>query len=190
MRWSPPGAFRAPSPHRPAQPARPAAHSALKVLVAGVDKDARASVEASVRQALAGRDPAEAWSASLVRVGSSWSVSLSGPGERFRNLSFSAESHRLAEAIREAISGDAAGPAPTSPSAPAAGSVSSMPARSRIQDRHECGRCKQSILVSYEGEADEARERAPVACPHCWAVLQVEVGGWAAAGGDYVAEKA
>jgi hypothetical protein len=163
---------------------------ALKILVAGVDKDARASVEASVRQALAGRDPAEPWSASLVRVGSSWSVSLSGPGERFRNLSFSAESHRLAEAIREAISGDAPGPPPAARSAAAAASAASMPARSRIQDRHECGRCKQAILVTYESEAGEDKERSPVACPHCWAVIQVEIGGWAAAGGDYVAEKA
>jgi len=161
----------------------------VKVLVAGVDKEARASVEASVRNALAGRDPAEPWSASLVRVGTSWSVSLRGPGERFRNLSFSAESHRLAEAIRDAISGDAPAAAPASRSAPAAGPVAAIPARSRIQDRHACGRCKQSILVSYECEAGEDKERAPVACPHCWAVIQVEIGGWAAAGGDYVAEK-
>ncbi len=158
--------------------------------MAGIDRDARASVEASVRQALAGRDPAEAWSASLVRVGTSWSVSLSGPGERFRNLSFSAESHRLAEAIREAISGEGTGSAPAARSAAAAGPGAPVPARSRIQDRHACGRCKQSILVSYEGEPDEARESAPVACPHCWAVNHVEIGGWAAAGGDYVAEKA
>lgn len=161
----------------------------MKVLVAGVDKDARASVEASVRNALADRDPAEPWSASLVRVGTSWSVSLSGPGERFRNLSFSAESHRLAETIREAISGDGAGAAPVARSAAAAASAASTPSRSRIQDRHQCGRCKQAILVSYECEAGEEKERAPVACPHCWAVVHVEIGGWAAAGGDYVAEK-
>jgi hypothetical protein len=156
----------------------------LKLLVAGVDKDARASVEASVRQALIGRDPAEPWSVSLVRVGNSWSVSLTGPGERFRNLSFSADPHRLADAIREAISSGDARPAPAA-SAPASSS-----ARSRIQDRHVCGRCQQAILVSYEGERDEAKERAPVACPHCWAVIHLEIGGWAAAGGDYVAEKA
>jgi hypothetical protein len=44
--------------------------------------------------------------------------------------------------------------------------------------------------VSYEGEPDEQKVPVPVACPHCWAVSQVEIGGWAAAGGDYVAEKA
>ena len=158
--------------------------SRLKVLVAGVDKDARASVEASVTQAFTGRDPAEPWSVSLVRVGGSWSVSLTGPGQRFRNISFSAESHRLAEAIREAISRDDPG------SAPAGGAPASRSARSRIQDRHVCGRCQQAILVSYEGDPDEAKQSAPVACPHCWAVSHVEIGGWAAAGGDYVAEKA
>lgn len=185
MRSSSPGAFAKATPSRPSQAPRPAAAaSALKVLVAGIDKDARASVEASVRQAFAGRDPAEPWSVSLVRVGASWSVTLGGPGERFRNLSFSAESHRLAEAIREAISRDEPTPAPAT-AAPATRS-----ARSRIQDRHVCGRCQQAMLVSYEGEAGEPKERAPVACPHCWAVSHVEVGGWAAAGGDYVAEKA
>lgn len=152
--------------------------------MAGVDRDVRGAVEASVRQAFSGRDPAEAWSVSLVRVGSSWSVSLAGPGERFRNVSFSAESHRLADAIRETISG-AAGPA----AAPAAGTLASQPARSRIQDRHVCGNCQRAILVSYEGEPDEPKEPAPVACPHCWSVSHVEIGGWAAAGADYVAEK-
>jgi hypothetical protein len=160
------------------------ANPALKLLVAGVDKDARGAVEASVRQAFAGRDPAEPWSVSLVRVGASWSVSLSGPGARFRNVSFSAEPHRLADAIRQAISRDDSGPAR------AAGTLASMPARSRIQDRHVCERCQQAILVSYEGSPHELKERAPVACPNCWSVSHVEIGSWAAAGGDYVAEKA
>lgn len=149
--------------------------------MAGVDKDARASVEASVRLAFTGRDPLEPWSVSLVRVGASWSVSLAGPGERFRNLSFSVEPHRLAEAIRGAISDD---------DPPAAATLAAKPERSRVQDRHACGRCQQAILVSYESEPDEPKERAPVACPHCWSVTHVEIGGWAAAGGDYVAEKA
>lgn len=185
MRSSFPGPLQKPSPQRSSQSPRPAAApSSLKILVAGVDKDARASVEASVRQAFTGRDPLEPWSVSLVRVGSSWSVSLTGPGDRIRTLSFSAESHRLAEAIREAISREDPGPAP------AAGAPAARSARARVQDRHVCGRCQQAILVSYEGEPDEPKERAPVACPHCWAVSHVEVGGWAAAGGDYIAEKA
>jgi len=188
MRSSRPGAFlkTPPPPPRSVTPApRPAAASSrLKLLVAGVDKDARASVEATVRQAFAGRDPGEPWSVSLVRLGSSWSVTLSGPGERYRSLSFSAEQHRLAEAIRAAISKDESAPArPMAPSASTAG-------RRRVEDRHLCGTCQQALVVSYEGRPDEAKQRAPVACPHCWAVSHVEIGGWAAAGGDYAAEKA
>jgi len=28
-----------------------------------------------------------------------------------------------------------------------------------------------------------------VACPHCWAVIRVEIGIWAVVGGDYSADK-
>ena len=52
-----------------------------------------------------------------------------------------------------------------------------------------CEKCRQELRVSYEGQPGEPKERAPVACPHCWAVLHVEIGTWAAVGGDYSAEK-
>jgi len=156
------------------------------VLVAGVDKDARGSVEASVLQAFAGRDSPEPWTVSLVRVGALWSVTLSGPGERFRNVSFSAQPHRLSEAIREAISRDETAPGP----APRVGTHASQPARSRIRDRHVCGSCQQALIVSYEGEPGEPKQPAPVACPHCWSVSRVEIGTWAADGREYVAERA
>jgi hypothetical protein len=158
------------------------------VLVVGVDKDARGSVEAEVQQAFAGRDSAEPWTVSLVRVGGLWSVTLSGPGERFRNLSFSAQPHRLAEAIQGAISRDTTAPGPAS--AAAVGTFASQPARSRIRDRHVCSSCQQALIVSYEGEPGEPKQPAPVACPHCWSVSRVEVGTWAADGRDYVAERA
>jgi hypothetical protein len=157
-------------------------------LVAGVDKDARGSVEATARQAFAGRDPSESWSVSLVRLGSSWSVTLSGPGERFKHVSFSAEQHRLAEAIREAISREQQAPAPAS--GPVAAAPLPTSGRGRIQDRHVCEKCRQALVVSYEGEPDEPKRSSPVACPHCWAVNHVEIGVWAAAGGDYSAAKA
>ena len=131
MHSSRPGAFLKTPPPRPVTPApRPtAAQSRIKVLVAGVDKDARGSVEATVRQAFAGRDPAEPWTVSLVRLGSSWSVTLSGPEARFRNLSFSAEQHRLADAIREAIPKD---PSTAAPAAAAPASASAPLGRSKI----------------------------------------------------------
>jgi len=155
------------------------------VLVAGVDKDARAPVEMAVRQAFAGRDLQAPWSVSLVRLGQSWSVTLSGPGERFRHLSFVAEQHRLEDAIREVIAGDVApASAAASPKAPAASG-----SRAKIQERHVCGKCKKELRVSYEGEPGEAKESAPVACPHCWSTIHVEIGTWAVVGGDYSADK-
>jgi len=174
-------------PRRATAGPRPAPQPNLKVLVAGVEKDARAPVEMAVRQAFAGRDLQAPWSVSLVRLGQSWSVTLSGPGERFRHLSFVAEQHRLEDAIREVISGDVARPsaaAAASSSAPA-GSGS----RAKIQERHVCGKCKKELRVSYEGEPGEPKESAPVACPHCWAMIHVEIGTWAVVGGDYSADK-
>jgi len=186
MRSSPPRPFLNTSPPRPVTPApRPtAAQSRVKVLVAGADKDARASVEAAVRQAFAGRDPSEPWTVSLVKLGGSWSVTLSGPGERFRNLSFSADHYGLADAIRGAIANE------RSSSAPVAAGSAPGPGRTSIEDRHVCVKCQQTIVVRYEAEPDEPKETAPVACPHCWAVGHVPIGGWAAAGGDYSAAKA
>jgi len=158
----------------------------VRVLVAGVDKDARAPVEAAVRRAFAGRDPDGSWAVSLVRLGSSWSVTLSGPGERFKHVSFVAEQHRLEEAIRDATSGAAA--APVAAASPGAASVPAA-ARGRIQDRHVCEKCRKQLLITYEGQPDEPKEPAPVACPHCWAVIHVPIGTWAVVGGDYSADK-
>lgn len=165
-----------PAPRAPARP------SHLTVLVAGVDRDERPSVEAAVRRALADRDPNEPWSVSLVRLGSLWSVTLSGPGERFRNVSFTTESSRLAEAIQEATRNEET-------SSPDADEPPAWPAGESIQERILCERCKQPILVCYEGQPGEPKQSAPLACPHCWTINQVEIGSWAASGGDYRAEK-
>lgn len=138
-----------------------------------------------MRRAFEGRE-AEHWSVSLVRVATLWSVTLNGPGDSFRNVSFTAEERRLAEAVAEVIRGGGA------PDASGARSAAAQAASSRVlvQERHVCGRCQQGILVSYEAQPDDTKEPAPVACPHCWAVGQVPIGAWAAAGGDYRAEKA
>jgi len=152
------------------------------VLVAGVSRDERGSIETLVRRAFAGRDPAEPWSVSLVRMGGKWSVGLNGPTEQFRTVSFTAEEHRLGEAIGEAIRGGG-------PTTSAAAPVEPAVARGTVEERHVCRHCQRIILVSYEGEADEPKEVAPLACPHCWVVGPVRIGAWAAAGGDYRAEK-
>jgi hypothetical protein len=164
----------------------------VKILVAGVDKDARAAVERSVRQAFTVRDPAESWSVSLVRMGGVWSVTLSGPGEVFKNVSFSVEQHRLADALRETLLKDRQAPAapPSASSASHPASPAPVSTAGRIVDRHVCEKCQQGVVVSYEGDPNEPKQRAPVACPHCWTVNHVDVGAWAASGGDYFAAKA
>ena len=154
--------------------------------MAGVDKDARGPVEAAVRRAFAGRDADGSWAVSLVRLGSSWSVTLSGPSERFKHVSFVAEQHRLEEAIREATGGEAAASAPASPGAPLPAATAPS---GRIEDRHVCEKCKKELRIRYEGQPGEPKELAPVACPHCWAVIHVEIGTWAVVGGDYSADK-
>jgi hypothetical protein len=185
MAWSP-----SPSPGGPSRALR--APSALKILAAGLSKDERGPVEATVRQALGSRsDP---WVVSLVKLAGKWSVTLNGPGERFRNLSFTADETRLGEAIREAVGADgpAAAPAreapPVSRPAPAAARVEARPGE--VRDRHDCPHCGRAVLVVYESQPDEPKTPAALACPHCWQKSRVEVGAWAAAGGDYRAEKA
>ena len=169
---------------RPQPGVRPAPRANLKLMVAGVDKDSRALVEAAVRRAFQDRPAQEPWSVSLVRLASQWSVTLSGPGERFRHVSFVAEASTLEEQLRATLGeghpGSAAG---------AAGPEPATAARSRVQERHVCEKCRKELQVSYEGAADEPKERAPVACPHCWQVIHVPIGSWAVAGGEYAAAK-
>ena len=169
----------------PATGSRPAPRANLKVMVAGVDKDSRTDAESAVRRAFQDRPGHEAWSVSLVRLGAQWSVTLSGPGERFRHLSFVAEASRLEEQLRATIAGEGSVPVGATPkdSGPAAAS------RGRVQVRHVCEKCSKELQVSYEGAPDEPKESAPVACPHCWQVIHVPIGSWAVAGGDYAAGK-
>jgi hypothetical protein len=165
--------------------------------VAGVDKDERGAVEAAVRQGLGARAADGPWSVSVVQLAGKWSVTLDGGG--LRSASAVAERAALADAIRSLVgdggpaSSEGAAPAVVpSPAAPsrAPGPAVAPRAEGEVRDRHECERCGRSLLVVYEARADEATELAPVACPHCWAIGQVEVGAWAAAGRDYRSEKA
>ena len=164
-------------------PAGPASPQALKIMVAGVDKDARGAVEAAVRRGLGPHADSGPWSVSVVSLAGKWSVTLDGPGDRLRGVSFVADPSRLADAIREAV-GDHAG-APPGPASP--GAVGQAPTEAR--DRHVCDGCGKSMLVVYERQPEEAKQLAPLACPHCWKIGHVEVGVWAATGGEYRAEK-
>ncbi len=156
----------------------------VKILVAGVDKDSRVAVEAAVREGLGSRAGAGPWSVSVVSLAGKWSVTLDGPGERLRGLSFIADGDRLAEAIREVVPDHDGAPA-----GPVAPEVVPGPA-TEVRESHDCQQCGKAWLVVYESRPDEPRELAPVACPHCWKIARVELGAWAAAGGDYRAERA
>jgi hypothetical protein len=153
-------------------------------MVAGVDKDSKGAVEASVRQGLGPQIAPGPWSVSIVNLAGKWSVTLDGPDERLRGVSFVADRDRLAESIREIVDrpdgAEGALAASDSPAAPT----------SEVRESHVCGPCGKTWLVVFESRPDEPRELAPVACPHCWKVGHVEIGAWAAAGGDYRAERA
>ncbi len=154
-------------------------------MVAGFDKDARGAVEAAVRQALGPRAAAGPWSISVVSLAGKCSVTLDGPGDRLRGMSFIADESRLADSIREAIDGGQ-GAAAHGPATP--GAVAEPPTQAR--DEHVCEHCGKTVLVVYECLPEEEKELAPLACPHCWKIGHVEVGVWAAIGREYRAEKA
>jgi hypothetical protein len=152
-------------------------------MVAGVDKDTRGAVEASVREALEPRAGSGPWSVSVVSLAGKWSVTLDG--DRLRGASFVVDQGRLVDAIREAVDSGCQTTAHV-PTAPDAAVLSPTEAR----DQHLCEHCGRAVLVVYEQQPGEPKELAPLACPHCWRIGHVPVGVWAAAGRDYRAEKA
>jgi hypothetical protein len=163
--------------------AKPVPPPALKILLAGVDKDSRGAVEASVRQALGAHASSGPWSISVVSFGGKWSVTLDGPGDRLRGLSFVTDPSQLSDAIRRAV--DGGGEAAALGMAP----DETPPPSTEMRDTHVCEHCGQAVVVVYELQPGEPKELAPLACPHCWKVGHVEIGVWAAAGAEYRCEK-
>jgi hypothetical protein len=175
-----------------AAPTGPAAGSSnLRILAAGIPRDERSLVEAAVRHALGPRAASEPWTVSLVKLAGKWSVTLNGPGERFRNLSFTAEETGLSAAIREILQAGRLGATPdVGAAAPVDATAPAGTAAAQARDEHTCPHCRQAVVVVYEAHPPEPKVPAPLACPHCWQVSRVDVGAWAAAGRDYRAEKA
>lgn len=172
-------------------------------------------LESRVKQALGSHAAEGPWSISLVKLGAKWSVTLNGPGERFKSLSFTSDDARLQDAIRDAVGGGrtaeaspgtggagtapgplsrrsgTAGAVPTPSTVRTAAATTPSAARSgEARESHVCPQCRKPVIVVYETQAGEAKVSAPLACPYCWHVSHVEVGSWAATGGDYRAEKA
>jgi hypothetical protein len=160
---------------------------ALRVMVAGVDRDARGAVEDSVRRALGSQADRGPWSISVVSMAGKWSVTLDGPGDRLRGVSFVAEPSRLADAIREAVGVDPETPARIA--TPTHTLVTAHAPPAEVHDHHQCEHCGAAVVVVYEQRPGESKELAALACPHCWRIGHVEVGAWAAAGQEYRAEK-
>lgn len=182
------GAQRSVPLSRPSPGPAAAPSPKLTVLVAGLEKEARWALEACVREALGPRATREPWTVSLVKLGCRWSITLHGPTERTRSISFTADETSLTHAIRRAIDAEATTPPLGAAAARAEPSADDTPRA--VQDRHTCDHCERPLLVVYETRAGEEKERAPVACPYCWQINHVEVGAWAAAGRDYRCEKA
>jgi len=154
------------------------------ILLAGVDKDARGAAEATIREALGARASSGPWSISVVNFGGKWSVTLDGPGDRLRGLSFVTDPRQFSDAIRRAVDGGREG------ATPGIAPDVTPPLATEMRDTHVCGHCDRAVVVVYELKPGEQKELAPLACPHCWKVGHVEIGAWAAAGGDYRSEKA
>ena len=187
----------------------------LKILAAGCSKEDRERVEPRVKAVLGKRPAGESWMVSLVKTRELWSVTVDGPDNRLRGVTFLSPEQQLSSSLTEALQKagflpTAAGSAPGRPSSapphsphsPGGGASPSRhspgggeargrpgPAGER-RDRHECAACGKPFLVCYEAQANEGQETVSVACPHCWERNVVMVGQWAASGRDYRAEKA
>jgi hypothetical protein len=163
----------------------------LKILCAGCSSEERAVVEAGVRAGLGDRPRRDPWTVSLVKFGNGWSVTVDGPTVKGRRTSFmvpgSAGTQAFAEALRSAADPSAAA-SPAAGAAPANGRSTPVLPEGR-RDSHKCGMCGGQYVLVYEAERDEPLEDAPVACPHCWQILKVQVARSVSFDRDYRADK-
>jgi hypothetical protein len=165
---------------------------ALKLLIAGCSSDERDSVASIAKSILGGRPDPEIWNVSMVKVAQQWSVTIDGPDARFKGLSFVAPMEKLAGEMKNELtkaSKNGAGGVAAAAKAPAAVAASnySSPAK-ELKESHNCQECACPFDVIYEAHADEPRELAPVACPHCWHVNQVPIAEGASVTGEYKAQ--
>jgi hypothetical protein len=161
----------------------------LKILCAGCSPDERAAVEASVRAGIGARPQREPWIVSVVKLGDRWSVTLNGPQDGNGGRSFLVPAADIRRSIAEALGDTSRGPSAGSPGIAVPVALGSGPSR-EVRDPHLCARCKKPFAVFYQAEPGEGMERAPVACPHCWAIGHVDLATSAALSRDYRVDKA
>jgi DNA-directed RNA polymerase subunit RPC12/RpoP len=154
----------------------------LQVLIAGCSGPERARIERTVRQALGDRPQSGSWSVSLVKVGDQWSVSVDGPEAKFRGITLTTTEIQLPHAIKNALERPQTSPT-TSTGVPLA-----APSAPEQRDRHKCSHCGRAFVVIYGAQADEPKDMAPVACPHCWHKMQVPIAQGAVLTQEYRAE--
>jgi hypothetical protein len=125
----------------------------LQALVAGCSKDERESVTALLREVLKGRPAGEAWTASLVKATNGWSVTLDGPDQRLRGVTFLAKDAELRDALvstlqRAGFLGGAPVAAPPGV-APAAASqpLAQAGQAGEVGERHTCSECGNPFVV-------------------------------------------
>ena len=159
----------------------------LKILCAGCSTDERAEVEASVRAGIGTRPTREPWIVSVVKVGERWSVTLNGPQDGNGGRSFLVPAGEIRRSIADALNGE-----PVRATAGSSGIAVPVAAGSsrECRDAHLCARCKKPFAVFYQAEPGEGMEKAPVACPHCWAIGHVDLATSAALSRDYRVDKA
>lgn len=161
----------------------------LKIMCAGCSKDEREQAEATVRRALGPAADTDAWTVSLVKLGTQWSVRLDALTVPGRARTLMAPEGKLAESIAEAVRG-AELDRPASPLAtPAASPPAAAAAPPETAGGIACLKCGRAFTVVYDVHAGEPLREAPVACPYCWHVNRVPIGVEAAESSDYRAEK-
>jgi hypothetical protein len=162
----------------------------LKILCAGCSSEERFALEAGVRAGLGERTHLDPWTVSLVKFGSGWSVTLDGPTLKGRRTSFLVPAPAGPQAVAEAVrcAADPATAAVLTPFAAPDRSAAVLTPEGR-RDSHRCGMCGGQYVIVYEAEPDEPLEDAPVACPHCWQIVKVQVARSVSFDRDYRADK-
>ncbi len=172
----------------------------VKILVAGCLPRDRGQIEDVVRKAFQNLPESDPWNVSLVKLGTTWSISMEGP--EVNNFGLSAPEDRLQETIAEALGTNGtpkkqpAPPPPMPKGLRSAESLTAGPVAPPIEtksapgqdDRYECHACKKSFKVVYVADPSDAKVKAPIACPSCWVITKVSIPEGVAATEEYSAE--